>query len=198
MKTHLKTFFTDYARRDVLFAAALFLSGMLGISSCARPELDSEMEVSGHALKAKTETLESQLKEVRKAAMRFHSFEQAEKAGYAEPFPFNPSPFVPNMGFHYINVGLMDGTFEMEKPEILLYVPNAQGKLKLVAVEYAVPVGLSPEPPEGFIGGEDHWEYNPNVAGGAWTLHAWVVLENPDGIFAPHNRNVPASDPSLD
>ena len=198
MKTNAKTLVTASFKRSLWAVTAIALFGLAGFSSCARPELDPEMEVSGTALKAKTQTVESQLKELRKVAMRYHSFKQAEKAGYADPFPFNPSPYVPNMGFHYINVGLIDGTFEMEKPEILLYVPNAQGKLKLVGVEYAVPGTPESTPPEGFIGDTDQWFYNPHVAGGSWTLHAWVVLENPDGVFAPLNPNVPASDPSAD
>lgn len=177
--------------------ACLSLIVLLG-SSCTQEIPDPELEVSAVSLKAGATTLEGELKTVRKAAMRYHSFQQAVRNGYADSYPFNPSPYVPQMGFHYINVGLMDGTFDMENPEILLYVPDAQGNLKLAGVEYAVPVALSPEAPEGFTGSEDHWEYNPNVAGGAWTLHAWVVLENPEGVFAPHNPNVPVSDPSLD
>ncbi|MEO2063906.1 MAG: hypothetical protein ABGW97_13055 [Christiangramia sp.] len=145
----------------------------------------------------KLENLEDQLKFVRQSTMKFHSFEQAAKAGYAEDLPFNPSPYVPQMGYHYINVGLMDGVFEMDKPEILLYVPNEDGELKLVGLEYAVPIAASPEAPEGFMGEQDHWVENPNVAGGAWTLHVWMPLENPDGIFAEFNPNVPLSDPSL-
>ena len=103
------------------------------------------------------------------------------------------------MGFHYTNLALMEGTFELLRPEILLYVPNAQGKLKLVAVEYAVPYIAGSEPPEGFIGDDDVWSYNPHVGPeGAWTLHAWVVMDNPDGIFAPYNPDVPAENPSGD
>ena len=172
------------------------MGAVLIFSSCSKEEMTVESELSFTEAKSKTETLETQLKKVKKVAMRFHSFEQAEKAGYADPFPFNPSPYVPNMGFHYINVGLMDTTFELEKPEILLYVPNKQGKLKLVGVEYAVPGPEDSSPPEGFVGDDDHWHYNPNVAGGSWTLHAWVVLDNPDGVFAAFNPNVPAANPA--
>ncbi len=171
---------------------------MLVLSSCSKEEVDSSSDIKAITAKTQVETLENQLKKVTKAAMRFHSFEQARKAGYADPFPFNPSPYVPHMGYHYINVGLMDGKFELEKPEILLYVPNEHGKLKLVGVEYAVPGPKNSTPPEGFIGSEDHWHYNPNVAGGSWTLHAWVVLDNPDGVFAAFNPNVPVADPSED
>jgi hypothetical protein len=167
-------------------------------SSCSKEDVESNAELELTTAKSKMATLQSQLKKVKKVAMRYHSFEQAKKDGYADPFPFNPSPYVPNMGFHYINVGLMDGTFELEKPEILLYVPNKQGKLKLVAVEYAIPGPIDSTPPEGFIGNEDDWHYNPNVAGGSWTLHAWVVIDNPDGVFAPENPNIPVNNPALD
>ena len=187
--------FSRGSKRIPFMSIALLM--ILLMVSCSKEDLASE-ELTGVALKTRSETLKGQLKKARSAAMRFHSFKQAEQQGYADPYPFNPSPYVPHMGYHYINVGLMDGSFELEKPEILLYVPNKQGKLKLVGIEYAVPVALSPNPPEGFVGEEDHWEYNPNVAGGAWTLHAWVVMDNPDGIFAPMNPDVPATDPSLD
>ena len=169
----------------------------LAAISCTKEDTSLDAQtLKATTLKLKAETLETQLKKVRKATMRFHSFEQAKKLGYAVPSPFNPSPYVPNMGYHYTNMELMDGKFEMDKPEILLYVPNEEGKLKLVGVEYAIPVAASEFPPEGFLGDLDHWEYNPHVAGGAWTLHAWVVLENPDGVFAPANSNVPVLNPS--
>ncbi|MDC6404729.1 MULTISPECIES: hypothetical protein [Maribacter] len=170
---------------------------LIVVTSCSKEETTTtENELELVSVKAKKETLESQLKKVNRATMRYHSFEQAKKAGYADPYPFNPSIYVPNMGFHYINVGLIDGEFDMEKPEILLYVPNEQGQLKLVGVEYAVPKAISPTPPEGFVGDADHWDDNPNVAGGSWTLHAWIVEENPNGVFAEFNPNVPFSDPS--
>ena len=183
-------------QKSIFKVPALALALLIVPMSCTKEEAEPNTELNAISAKTQVETLDDQLKKVTKAAMRFHSFEQARKAGYADPLPFNPSPYVPHMGYHYINVGLMDGKFEMEKPEILLYVPNEQGKLKLVAVEYAVPKVLSETPPEGFVGDEDHWHFNPNVAGGSWTLHAWVVKENPDGVFAEFNPEVPASDPS--
>lgn len=188
MKTTHRTFKLSLA----VLASALLLF------SCSKETTEITPQLELAAAKSKLPTLDGQLKSVKKAVMRFHSFEQAKKQGYADPFPFNPSPYVPNMGFHYINVGLLDGTFELEKPEILLYVPNEQGKLKLVGVEYAVPGPPDSTPPEGFFGDEDHWHYNTNVAGGSWTLHTWVVIDNPDGVFAEFNPNVPFSDPSAD
>lgn len=176
-----------------ILSSALALSFLFGLSACNKETLEDETLI-GTSLKGKTETLDSQLKQARRAAMKFNSFEQAQKANYELA-----SPYVPNMGYHYVNGALlMDGEFNVEEPEALLYVPNEQGKLKLVGIEYIVPGILSPEAPEGFIGDSDHWHFNPMVAGGSWTLHVWVVEDNPDGVFAPTSPKVPFSDPSLD
>ncbi len=94
---------------------------------------------------------------------------------------------VPGMGHHYMKTEYVDGTFEIDKPEILVYAPNpASGRLQLVAVEYAVPITF-PEP-DGFTGAYDEWNYNTGF--GLWLLHAWVWEYNPDGVFAPMNPNV--------
>lgn len=82
-------------------------------------------------------------------------------------------------------------------PRFLEVVTNYWGYSKMVGVEYAVPLALSPDgPPEGFIGDGDQWDKNYNLPGGAWTLHAWVVIENPDGVFTDLNPSVPMEDPS--
>lgn len=101
------------------------------------------------------------------------------------------SGYVPNMGHHYLNPGLADSIFELEKPEIILYVPNTDGTMRMVVVEYAI-IPEDPEnpgtPPEGFTGDQDEWYFNENI--GQWQLHVWTILENPDGIFAPFNPEI--------
>ena len=98
------------------------------------------------------------------------------------------SGYVPNMGHHYLNPTLADTTFEIYKPEIILYVPDANGNMQMVAVEYSI-IPEDPQnpgsPPEGFTGDEDEWHFNEML--GQWQLHVWTVLDNPDGIFAAHN-----------
>ncbi len=98
------------------------------------------------------------------------------------------SGYVPNMGHHYLNPTLSDNVFEIDKPEIILYVPDDNGIMQMVAVEYSI-LPDDPQnpgnPPEGFTGSEDEWHFNEML--GQWQLHVWTVLENPDGIFAPHN-----------
>ena len=50
------------------------------------------------------------------------------------------NPGVGGMGYHLINTGLMDGTVDPLKPEALVYAPDKEGGLDLVAVEYIVPM----------------------------------------------------------
>lgn len=60
--------------------------------------------------------------------------------------------------------------FDPAKPELLVYADFGNGQLRLVALEYAVPLALSENAPEGFTGDDDHWHRNETF--GLWTLHA--------------------------
>jgi hypothetical protein len=84
----------------------------------------------------------------------------------------------------------MDATFEHQRPEILVYaaIPDTNN-MQLVAVEYAVPTNLAATPPEGFDGKLDEWDRNDTF--GLWTLHAWIWLPNPNGVFADTNPRLP-------
>jgi hypothetical protein len=49
---------------------------------------------------------------------------------------------------------------------------------------------LSPnEPPEGITGSDNVWDRNEDF--GLWTLHAWIWLNNPNGMFAEFTPRVP-------
>jgi hypothetical protein len=126
-----------------------------------------------------------QLDQVRDVASKFFKVEDAEKAGYHDL-----GLFIPNMGWHYMNDKLVDGRFDPNKPELLVYADDpCGGPRKLVAVEYAVPLSLSKRAPYGFFGNADEWDANQTFQ--LWTLHAWVYEFNPDGVFAPMNPRVP-------
>jgi hypothetical protein len=57
-----------------------------------------------------------------------------------------------------------------------------------LAVMYFRP--LSPnEPPEGITGSHNVWDRNEDF--GLWTLHAWIWLNNPNGMFAEFTPRVP-------
>jgi hypothetical protein len=123
-----------------------------------------------------------ELARVRPATAAYQDVSRAEADGYVDI-----GLFVSGMGYHYVNFSLIDDTFDVENPEILVYSPNPNGGLRLVAVEYAVPDSFPV--PEGFFGDSDVWDDNLDFH--LWTLHAWVWQGNPNGMFADLNPNIP-------
>jgi len=128
-----------------------------------------------------------QLARIRRATAHYHDYRNAIADSYQENI------VLPNMGKHFLKDSLVDDRFDAEHPELLVYAP-VDGRLVLVAVEYAVPQSLSATAPEGFEGDADQWALfaptpDPNVK--LWTLHAWVWKHNPDGVFNSTNKDVP-------
>jgi hypothetical protein len=169
-------------RKISLAVAAVLAGSLLGAGVFAHDGHDHDPS-KGHDKPPPVAVL--QLDQARDAASKFLAVEDAVKAGYADI-----GLFVPNMGWHYLNEGLVDDKFEWSRPELLVYADDpCSGKRKLVAVEYAVPLSLSKRAPAGFVGRADEWDANQTFQ--LWTLHAWVYEFNPDGVFAPMNPRVP-------
>ena len=123
-----------------------------------------------------------QLQAAKAATAKYHDINKAIEDGYVDI-----DVVVQNMGYHYMKPSNIDGTFDPAKPPILVYSKNPEtGKMKLVAVEYAIP-NTDPRP-EGFTGDSDVWENNTDF--GLWLCHAWVWYNNPDGIFNEFNPRV--------
>ena len=119
----------------------------------------------------------------RAATAKYHDFQVAIDDQFVPVFPCLALPEGPAMGFHYVNGDrASDGALDPASPELLIYLPNEEGKMKLVAVEYLLP-GSPTDPPPVLFGKEMH--YTPVVS--SWTLHAWVWKNNPDGMFADFN-----------
>lgn len=128
--------------------------------------------------------LNKELALARASTAKYHNIQKALADGYVDI-----NLYIPQMGWHFLNQGYLDENFEVDKPELLVYANKPGGGYRLVAVEYAVPLSLSTTAPEGFTGNEDVW--HENTGAGLWTLHAWVWLNNPNGIFADFNPRVP-------
>lgn len=138
-----------------------------------------------HVASANDEPLPvTELAKARRATARYQNFREALKDGYVDI-----GVVLPNMGRHLLKEALLDATFDAERPELLVYLEDLGGQMKLVAVEYAVPLKLTDTPPDGFTGGADVWFRDQRFE--LWTLHAWIFRDNPDGIFNPTNRRVP-------
>lgn len=125
---------------------------------------------------------EVELDRVRAATAKYQDVARAVADGYVDA-----KIVMQAMGHHYLNASLLDDRFEPERPEILVYAPEG-GRLRLVAVEYAVPLDRAAAPPEGFTGTRDVWDRNARY--GLWTLHAWVWLDNAAGVFTAQNARV--------
>jgi hypothetical protein len=126
------------------------------------------------------ETL-SDLAKARKATAKYHRVEQAEAEGY-----INLNFCEEGEGCHWLKPELLDNVFDPSQPEILLYVPDGDS-WRLVAVEYVVPLSLSPGvAPEGFLGSADQWREDSEGVG-LWELTVWLWLNNPNGMFEQHN-----------
>jgi hypothetical protein len=126
----------------------------------------------------------AELQRVRRATGRYHDIRNALADGYVDI-----DVLIPNMGRHFLKDSLLDAKFEAERPELLVYSPQENGRMELVAVEYAVPLSLSAAAPEGFVGAADQWFADQHF--GLWTLHAWTWKDNPGGVFNPTNVRVP-------
>lgn len=173
--------------RPGIILTAILLSSTVFLSSCEpQPlnepvlELSSELNVVTANQRSSKALLNKELAELRAAVAQFRDFEVAIAAGY-EILP--PGDYVPQMGVHYINFSLVDENFEITKPEVLIFAENEDGEMRFVGVEYATPE-TTPKP-EGFTGSTDEWVINGMYH--VWTLHVWVGLHNPNGIFAMNN-----------
>jgi hypothetical protein len=135
---------------------------------------------------------------VKVVTARYHSFKQAQKAGYTvvgEPCVASP---LGTMGIHAVNPTLMaDPAIDPLRPEIILYVPKKKhGKLRLIGLEYWKadadgdlatdddrPSVLG-QPFDGPMPG-----HNPTMPV-HYDVHVWLFEDNPSGFFAPFNPNL--------
>jgi hypothetical protein len=152
----------------------LFVATSFGLQGCDKKTEESPVD--------------KEIKQVKNAVAPFAT----KSAGVAAGYNVDVTGYRTQMGHHFLNIELLDDSFEINKPEVLLYAPYGTDSMKLVAVEYATPIedlNNPPAKPEGFTGSSDVWEINTEFK--LWTLHVWVGLDNPHGLFASHNPNLP-------
>jgi hypothetical protein len=147
--------------------------------------------------------LDDFLTQARLGTARYREPDSARLAGYR---PVGPD--FPGMGRHWVHPSLiLRDTVEAGEPSVLEYA-EISGQLTLVGVAYAVlvkdgaaPTSL-PVPPaawhfhqgtveeESFLrshAGLGHVMPGPKIA----VLHAWIWLDNPDGVLATDNWALP-------
>jgi hypothetical protein len=99
------------------------------------------------------------------------------------------------MGQHYANVARVgDGVIQRQRPEVLLYEPQANGTKVLTGVEYVVFandwLANHDGPPVLFGKTFDLVTTNPFGLPPFYALHAWAWQSNPSGDFSAWNPTV--------
>ena len=166
---------------------------------------------------------EPTLAEVRQATERFRDVNVALAEGYIrDPFDFCDTAAMMGrpasdgaMGVHYFRPDLLGVTAQpsprvngvgthtdFRTPSILLYEPQADGSLELVAVENLVFAAAwraagHTEPPTFHGVPYDSMADDPNTAVDEahmfephFDRHVWIYRDNPNGVFAPFNPAV--------
>jgi len=153
----------------------------------------SQPQVQNAEQKAKAGAL---IKAVREATERFQNPAVAEGEGYALQFGCVSGSDVGAMGMHFINGSLVgDGELDVTRPEIVLYEPLPNGRLRLTGADYLVFADAwnakHAGPPE-LMGQLFHLFDSPNRFGlpPFYTLHVWAWKENPNGAFTNWNPNI--------
>jgi hypothetical protein len=156
----------------------------LVFTSCKKSDVVPEQDAIDRSSTGLSPQAVTELKTAKSATEKYRSIDAALADGYADI-----NVVQQNMGFHLLKASLLDTVFNPATPEILVYNKQHDGSIELVAVEYAVPIPLTPgKAPEGFNGSSDVWSYSTTF--NLWLLHSWVWAYNPQGIFNPTNPMV--------
>jgi hypothetical protein len=136
------------------------------------------------------------IKIVREATERYQDVEVAKADGYVLQFGCVSGSDSGAMGMHFVNGALVgDGELDPTRPEIVIYEPLANGKLKLIGADYLVLAdqwnAKHAAPPE-MMGQLFHLFEAPNRFGlpAFYTLHVWAWKESPTGAFVNWHQNV--------
>lgn len=156
---------------------------------------------------AECDQLEQELAQARDVALQYPTAADATAAGW-----FKVTGYVPGIAAHYMNFRYVDGTFDIAKPEMLLYDGDGP-EASIVGLSYYLIHQSDYEPTQGFTGPNDHFHRHiglcvgaggvigdttlteeecaalggrKQVGSGGWMNHVWIVpgCESPWGMFS--------------
>ena len=126
---------------------------------------------------------------VRETTEKYQNVTAAEADGYTLMFGCVSGSEWGAMGLHYVNLPLvLDGEIDPTRPEIVIYEPMPNGKLRLVGADYLVFKdawhATNQDTPK-LMGHLMHLFETPNRYGlpAFYTLHVWAWKDNPNGSF---------------
>ncbi|WP_138004815.1 hypothetical protein [Halalkalirubrum salinum] len=161
-------------------------------------------------MSARSDELSHELKQTRAATRTYRNVATAREDGYGTMV----SPYVPNMGFHFVNPGLVaadaDTEVNLSEPPILVYYttgdynpgpgdvhdPAHDDDLRLGAVEFAhAETGVagnvfSDESTSRTLKVSESDGWGPIPGAPLMAVHVWVHRGNPAGVFNPTNPTI--------
>jgi len=166
-----------------LAAAALAVAGTVGGAALAAQGGDKQLDT------ARIETAQ------------YHRIDVAKSSGYGLLVDANgiaciDLPGAGAMGIHFVNGNLVgDPAIDPAKPEAVIYEPEKNGQMRLVALEYVVIKSAwdaTHSAPPSLFGRTFNLTLSPNRFGlpDFYSLHAWIWKHNPVDMFAPWNPDV--------
>ena len=129
------------------------------------------------------------VKVVRQSTERFRDVRVAEAEGYQLLFGCVSGADYGAMGLHFVNLSLVgDPELDPTRPEIVIYEPLPDGRLRLTGADYLVFANAWDEAHQGtpqIMGQLLHLFESPNRFGlpPFYTLHVWAWKDNPNGTF---------------
>ena len=130
----------------------------------------------------------------RLAAEPYYRIEDAVAAGYEPLFDCTEGGDAGAMGQHYINMDFAtDGKLDVTRPDVLMYEPQSDGAMHLVALEYIVfQSQWEGEFAPVFLGHELQLKHKVGTheVDPFYELHVWHWRDNPSGMVADYNPAV--------
>ncbi|MFJ9429267.1 hypothetical protein ACIRQY_06330 [Streptomyces sp. NPDC101490] len=121
------------------------------------------------------------------ATARYADERQAVAAGYVRTDDCVAMPGTGGMGYHYTDAADL-GSTDPARPTNVIYATGADGRRRLVAVEWIVRSTGQPAPVmfgRPFDGPFPHARF-----GRVYDRHVWLYEKNPAGLFARYNPRV--------
>jgi hypothetical protein len=119
-------------------------------------------------------TVNQQLAAARAATAQYHDVNEALADGFID-MGVNPEE---GEAIEFVNFGIVDCTLDVAHPEALRYVQSG-GRLRLIGVEYVIPMACPGAPPDDFLPGVGEWEPEPGAP--VWNLAVFLWSGNSGG-----------------
>ena len=175
---------------------ALTLAFSIALTACQEKKEPSEPAIVRSANRDVRITDEKQLVELRKVTTRFHSIDVAKQAGYSTQItPCWAHHSAGAMGYHFGKTSLLDATVDLLEPEVIIYEPQAGGHMKMVGMEYIVPLAAWEAAGHDLSNPNDvpqllEQKFTRHSTLPIFKLHIWLWQDNPSGTYADWNPKV--------